>query len=267
MVLQTTGKISLSNIQTEFGGTTPLNMSNYYAGGANVPLLISGVPTSGQINLNTFYGKQKGLTSATSNNTYYTDLTRYNSVFTIVQSGTDPDVQLQFASSNAGGAVTQAYASTSLQNNAYVVINFEIYIASNSAADAVWFFMGLNSAPTNTFFEFTSSTAYKLVFEVYNNGTYARGLHLIKNGSSTAVASYATTSHIASTWIPVQIIYSKSATNTFSISFNNTNVITYSDASYASYVSGAGAYWGFGARTGGSTGDFYIRRVNVSYRP
>lgn len=34
MTLQTTKAISLSNIQTEFGGSSPISMSEYYRGGA-----------------------------------------------------------------------------------------------------------------------------------------------------------------------------------------------------------------------------------------
>lgn len=62
MALQSSGQISLSNIATEFGGSAPHAMSEYYSGGSNVPSgtqNASGVtiPTSGQIALATnFYG-------------------------------------------------------------------------------------------------------------------------------------------------------------------------------------------------------------------
>jgi hypothetical protein len=58
MVLQTSGAISLNDIQTEFGGSNPININEYYRGGANVPdtAANSGIPTSGTISLNDFYG-------------------------------------------------------------------------------------------------------------------------------------------------------------------------------------------------------------------
>ena len=60
MTLQTTGLIRLSQIQTEFGGSNPISMSEYYAGGANVPGSTSGVngavPASGTISMSKFYG-------------------------------------------------------------------------------------------------------------------------------------------------------------------------------------------------------------------
>lgn len=39
MTLQTTKAISLSNIQTEFGGSSPISMSEYYRGGAEIEAL------------------------------------------------------------------------------------------------------------------------------------------------------------------------------------------------------------------------------------
>lgn len=48
MALQTTGPISLDDIQTEFGGTNPISISEYYGEG--------GVPSSGTISIGDFYG-------------------------------------------------------------------------------------------------------------------------------------------------------------------------------------------------------------------
>jgi len=35
MTLQSSGAISLSQVQTEFGGANPISMSEYYAGGVS----------------------------------------------------------------------------------------------------------------------------------------------------------------------------------------------------------------------------------------
>lgn len=50
MALQTSGPISLLDVQNEFGGSNPIGMNEYYGAA-------SGVPTSGAIGLNAFYGK------------------------------------------------------------------------------------------------------------------------------------------------------------------------------------------------------------------
>lgn len=56
MTLQVSGAISLDNIQTEFGGANPISLSEYYAGGGLVASGTAGIPTSGLISLNSFYG-------------------------------------------------------------------------------------------------------------------------------------------------------------------------------------------------------------------
>jgi hypothetical protein len=62
MPLPTSGALSLNDIQTEFGGTNPISLNEYYAGGAFVPAGTSGtngaVPTSGTISILNFYGTQ-----------------------------------------------------------------------------------------------------------------------------------------------------------------------------------------------------------------
>jgi hypothetical protein len=53
MTLQASGAIKLSEIQTEFGGTNPISLSEYYGAA-------SGVPASGVISITDFYGTSAG---------------------------------------------------------------------------------------------------------------------------------------------------------------------------------------------------------------
>ena len=57
MTLQTSGAISLSQVQSEFGGSNPISMSEYYRGGANVPTTVStvGAYSSYQGSLYSYY--------------------------------------------------------------------------------------------------------------------------------------------------------------------------------------------------------------------
>lgn len=75
MPLPTSGPISLSMIRAEFGGTAPDSLSEYYAGGANVPAGTSGtngpVPSSGPISFSNFYGTQKVVLSVALNDNYF----------------------------------------------------------------------------------------------------------------------------------------------------------------------------------------------------
>jgi hypothetical protein len=58
MTLPLSGALSLNDIQGEFGGSNPININEYYRGGAYVPdtAANSGIPTSGTISIGDFYG-------------------------------------------------------------------------------------------------------------------------------------------------------------------------------------------------------------------
>lgn len=69
MTLPTSGPLTLSDIQTEFGGSNPISLSEYYAGGTYVPAGTSGtygaVPSSGAISIRNFYGTSNVVISIT----------------------------------------------------------------------------------------------------------------------------------------------------------------------------------------------------------
>lgn len=60
MAIPASGPLSMTDIQTEFGGTNPIGLNEYYAGGGLVPAGTSGtygaVPSSGAISIQNFYG-------------------------------------------------------------------------------------------------------------------------------------------------------------------------------------------------------------------
>jgi hypothetical protein len=56
MPLQSSGAISLTDIQTEFGGANPISINEYYQNGGIVGTVF-GIPSSGQIAFSDFYGK------------------------------------------------------------------------------------------------------------------------------------------------------------------------------------------------------------------
>lgn len=70
MALPPSGTITLANIQTEFGGSNPIGLSEYYRGGAYVTSNNTNVPTSGVISLSNFYGAVKQFS--------YTNTTQYS---------------------------------------------------------------------------------------------------------------------------------------------------------------------------------------------
>jgi len=60
MAIPSSGPLTLGDIQTEFGGSNPISLSEYYAGGSYVPAGTTGtygaVPSSGEISIRNFYG-------------------------------------------------------------------------------------------------------------------------------------------------------------------------------------------------------------------
>lgn len=58
MAMPSSGTITFAQLQTEFGGSNPISLSEYYRGGGLVPDIAANaaVPTSGAISLSNFYG-------------------------------------------------------------------------------------------------------------------------------------------------------------------------------------------------------------------
>jgi hypothetical protein len=63
MAIQSSGVITLQDIEDEFGGTGEISLSEYYRNGSYVTANNTSVPTSGAISLNDFYGAFKRVTS------------------------------------------------------------------------------------------------------------------------------------------------------------------------------------------------------------
>lgn len=63
MTLPSSGPLALTDIQTEFGGSNPIGLNEYYAGGSYVPAGTTGtygaVPSSGALSIQNFYGTTK----------------------------------------------------------------------------------------------------------------------------------------------------------------------------------------------------------------
>lgn len=126
MALQSSGPISLLNIQTEFGGTSPISVSEYYRGGGLVP---NGAPqnaniaTSGAISIGSFYGSVKGFVF---NQVISSNYTNYNLRTAAIAAGWDQVLPLI----------------------ATITVNSNIYVSSNSTG--VYAFDTGSSFPTGS---------------------------------------------------------------------------------------------------------------------
>lgn len=136
MALPSSGPLSLADIQTEFGGSNPIGMNEYYAGGAYVPSGTIGtygaVPTSGTISIRNFYGTQKfsisgGSTSVSGSDTRLgagskTVTTSSASAGTIV-GGTAPFSYLwEYVSGDTFSPNTSTSSSTTFSKNMTVSV-------------------------------------------------------------------------------------------------------------------------------------------------
>lgn len=190
---------------------------------------------------------------------YYTNMTRYESGFTIVSQWSDPNVQLQLASASVGSSLTNIYGQNRLQDYSTVSYGCEIFIGSGAVADGMWLNIGSTANPGG---ESDAQGGFLLNFQVYTGGGVSRGIYLISRTNGNRVASYVTNGITASAWQVVRFKYTK-ASGLWEVYWNGNNVISYTDTANSEWLTTSGNYWGAGARTGGLKGDMYIRRVTV----
>ena len=138
MALQTTGAITLANIQTEFGGANPISLSEYYAGGGLVPSGTAGIPTSSTISIGSFYGASNytgyWLTELRFNSTYVSN-TFGGYTFTGSSSAAAHPCQAQVQDSSEnvfiGGAYSQLNVTTTaaLPSGIFIKLNYNGSVA------------------------------------------------------------------------------------------------------------------------------------------
>lgn len=130
MTLPSSGPLSLSDIQGEFGGSNPIGMNEYYAGGGLVPSGTTGtygaVPTSGQISVQNFYGTSNYIP------VYIEDLF---STYLYIGNGSTQTITNGINLSGSGGLVWTKMRNSSVR---HVLIdstrgNFELNTNSTSA--------------------------------------------------------------------------------------------------------------------------------------
>jgi len=177
MAIQTSGAITLSDIQTEFGGSNPVSLSEYYAGGSYVPSGTSGtngaVPTSGEIAVSDFYGTQAGITitvtEGTGDNVYPTLHTGYgfHTPYALTNQGAGPNYGSVSPTTYAGATIRAiTRLTTKYQNDPSP--GFYISLSGNRAQN---FFTSVNVQGYGTLL---SSNATRTVLTNNPAGTRTR---------------------------------------------------------------------------------------------
>ena len=110
MTLQTSGAISLSQVQSEFGGSNPISISEYYRGGGRVPTQI----TVGGGSYSSYYGTQSspayywsqgfGALLVWNGSTVYSNISTQSTVTSLSNvNGFDYERGTSFATSTSSG--------------------------------------------------------------------------------------------------------------------------------------------------------------------
>lgn len=130
MAIPASGQISLTTIQTEYGGSNPISLSEYYRGGTYVPnsTTTATIPTSGAISVSNFYSTSNTQEFTISTNQTnldlrtYVDGLGYNGLANVVVT-INAGVYV-YATSTANAALTVGAtfpAAVTIINNGYIM--------------------------------------------------------------------------------------------------------------------------------------------------
>lgn len=126
MAIQVSGAISLSDIQTEFGGANPISLSEYYRNGTYVPPGATSIPESGAIDLSDFYGADNQFAFSITSDTQNADIRAL-----AVAAGWDESTRL-IANVNSGVTL---YASNTSTAGAVVSGSFPSGVTINNSGN------------------------------------------------------------------------------------------------------------------------------------
>ena len=161
MTLPSSGALSLSQIQSEFGGSNPINLSEYYRGGSLVPAHgnTTGIPSSGQISVSQFYGKSNTAPGVSS----------YSWTITVGSAGTN------FGYIGNTGSISNNPMSVSLTTGLRVRID-SAYWGSLCSKAQFYFVYTVLAGPTN-------GTGWSSVSTSFNGNMARSGFTISASGS------------------------------------------------------------------------------------
>lgn len=201
MALQTSGAISLSNVQSEFGGSNPIGINEYYRGGSNVPnsTANNSIPTSGQIQLDDFYGG----TASSSDNTFNFTMDSGSTGGKISFSVVGADSNQSYLNNISNGAIITNNLAVSLTIEAFSLtqgLSSGVIMRTNSSTggDDLW--------TTGNVRGFTlQGTSYSFVQPATGSNSIQTANGNIGSGSTTAIETQMT--NLVGTAVTVTLTY------------------------------------------------------------
>ena len=176
MPIVSSGQVAFSDIQTEFGGSNPISLSEYYSGGLGP----AAVPSSGEITISDFYGTSSVLFTSG----WLATTTSYSYPVNITTSTLDGGPLGNFSSPYGSGNV--AISSIININTATITISMKATSGSVTFTDSGWsridsyIDQSNNSGSPNSSLNRTDRTS----FSTGNNGTSSATASWQWSGSS-----------------------------------------------------------------------------------
>ena len=158
--------------------------------------------------------------------------------FVPIISGSDPLTQLQLTDGRAGVGTGFAFANQPVMNYDSFTLTFQLFCSGNGDHLILYF----------------GSGGYQqgFLFQVYSYG----GISF--NGIQSP------TNWFNNTWNNIRIEYLRGPTNTWTLFFNETQIIQYSDPTW---YKTPGSQWGFSTFNGAATFVSYIRQLEMTIAP
>jgi len=176
MALQGSGAISLLNLATEFGGTAPHSMSEYYRGGGLVSSNNTSVPTSGAISLTDFYNATAALVlDITGNANEYNILTAATAAGYNAATDTTPIIVNVLAGATVGGTSSYALRTGALNADSDLTINVAATASVVGYTGATGGYDSVPGSPGGDAIYFETATGGSGVYSVVNSGTVGGG--------------------------------------------------------------------------------------------
>ena len=170
----------------------------------------------------------------------------YSGSFNPVLSGSDPLKQLQLTNSTASVRSNCYITGQPVMNYNSFTFSFQLYCVNTSNGDYINLYFGIGGYQVT------------FAFEIYSY----QGIRLSTTSVGNAVVS--ATNWYNSTWNDIRIVYNRSPTNTWTMFFNETQIIQYSDPNW---YNAPGGQWGFDTFNGGALFTSYIRQLEMTIDP
>jgi hypothetical protein len=196
------------------------------------PLTADSPVTFTTVNANNWYNVMSyGVTSGT---------------FTPVLSEADPFKQLRLTNNTSNVRTYCNVVGQPVMNYDSFTLTFQLYASNGSNGDFINLFFG------------GGGYTFQYLFEI---AAY-QGIRM--NTSNVENPGASATNWWNSTWNNIRIEYLKGPTNTWTMFFNETQILQYSDPNWSN---APGSGWGFGTYNGTGTFDSYIRQLEMTIAP